>query len=235
MLYIIGLGLNDENDISMKGIEALRRCDEAYCEMYTNKWHGSLKALEDMAGKGIAVLDREKTESDFLLERAKESAVALLVPGDPLSATTHFHLLADCRKRGVYVEIVHSSSVFAAVAQTGLDLYKFGRTSTLPKDQDPESPYDMIKENVKSGLHTLVLLDIGMTAKEGIEHTIRHGVIEKESMIVVCFMLGSPSQKILYGTASNIIGRGIDDVPCCIVVPGKINEKEGEFLELWKR
>ncbi|MBI2579302.1 MAG: diphthine synthase [Candidatus Aenigmarchaeota archaeon] len=235
MLYIIGLGLNDEKDISMKGLDALRQCDEVYCEMYTNKWSGSLKALEDATGKNIIIIEREKSESDFLVDRAQDCITGFLVPGDPFSATTHFEIFSECRRRGVHAEVIHSSSVFTAVACTGMDLYKFGRTTTLPKGFDPQSPYEMIKENKRSGLHTLVLMDTGMTAKEGIEVMVKHGAIQKDGMVVVCIRLGNPSQKIIYDSADNIIKDNIADVPCCIVVPGKLNEKEEEFLELWKR
>jgi len=234
MLYIIGLGLNDERDISLKAADAMRSCDEIYCEFYTNKWNGSMEALEEIAGKSISLIDREKTESQFLVERAKECVVALLVPGDPLSATTHFQLLADCRKRDVHAKIVHSSSVLTAIAETGLDLYKFGRTTTLPKGFDPQSPHDMIKENKSSGLHTLVLLDIGMTAKEGLELMIKHDSISGGDMVVACFSLGSDGQKLIYAAAEHIIKDGTGITPCCIAVPGKLNEKEMEFIESWK-
>ncbi|MDI6721772.1 MAG: hypothetical protein QMD85_05240, partial [Candidatus Aenigmarchaeota archaeon] len=99
---------------------------------------------------------------------------------------------------------------------------------------DPESLYKAIEENKSSGLHTLVLLDIGMTAKEGAELMIRHKSVEKNSMVIACFMLGDENQKILYGTADNLIIRDVKDIPCCIIVPGRINFKEQEFLELWK-
>ena len=35
MLYIIGLGLADEKDISVKGLEIVRRADRVYLEAYT--------------------------------------------------------------------------------------------------------------------------------------------------------------------------------------------------------
>lgn len=36
MLYIIGLGLGDEKDITLRGLEAVRRCDKVYIEAYTS-------------------------------------------------------------------------------------------------------------------------------------------------------------------------------------------------------
>lgn len=35
MLYIIGLGLADERDISVKGLEIVRKVDRVYLEAYT--------------------------------------------------------------------------------------------------------------------------------------------------------------------------------------------------------
>lgn len=36
MLYIIGLGLGDEKDITLRGLEAVRKCDKVYIEAYTS-------------------------------------------------------------------------------------------------------------------------------------------------------------------------------------------------------
>ena len=35
MLYIVGLGLADEKDISVKGLEIAKRADRVYLEAYT--------------------------------------------------------------------------------------------------------------------------------------------------------------------------------------------------------
>jgi hypothetical protein len=35
MLYIIGLGLADEKDVSVKGLEIIRKADRVYLEAYT--------------------------------------------------------------------------------------------------------------------------------------------------------------------------------------------------------
>lgn len=36
MLYIIGLGLGDEKDITLKGLEAVKKCSKVYMEAYTS-------------------------------------------------------------------------------------------------------------------------------------------------------------------------------------------------------
>ncbi len=41
MLYFIGLGLYDEQDISVKGLEAVRAADTVYAEFYTSRLMGT--------------------------------------------------------------------------------------------------------------------------------------------------------------------------------------------------
>jgi len=36
MLYLIGLGLSDETDITVKGLETVRKCSRVYLEAYTS-------------------------------------------------------------------------------------------------------------------------------------------------------------------------------------------------------
>lgn len=36
MLYIVGLGLGDERDITVRGLEAVRSCSKIYMEAYTS-------------------------------------------------------------------------------------------------------------------------------------------------------------------------------------------------------
>ena len=36
MLYVIGLGLYDEQDITLRGLEAVKKCAHVYIEAYTS-------------------------------------------------------------------------------------------------------------------------------------------------------------------------------------------------------
>lgn len=36
MLYIIGLGLGDEQDITLRGLQAVKSCDALFLEAYTS-------------------------------------------------------------------------------------------------------------------------------------------------------------------------------------------------------
>lgn len=242
MLYLIGLGLNDENDLTLKAVNTMKKCDSVFIELYTNKWLGDIKKLEEIAGKEIKAMERIGVESSFLVNEAKKKDVALLIPGDPLTATTHMELVIEAKKKNISVEIVHSSSIYTAIAESGLQLYKFGRSTTLVYPEErfkPESPFNIIKENMKAGLHTLVLLDIKqdeekyMTANEGIDILIENNVVSEDTIAIACCQLGSASHKIKCGKIKNLVeDKSISGVPASIIIPGKLHFKEEEALDL---
>ncbi|MBI2075953.1 MAG: diphthine synthase [Candidatus Aenigmarchaeota archaeon] len=242
MLCLIGLGLG-EGDMPMKALEALKKCDSIYAEFYTSVWQGDIDRLGKDIGKRIEILPREKVESDFLINEAKNKDVALLVAGDPLTATTHMQILIDARQNKIKTEVIHASSIYTAIGETGLQLYKFGRATTLAmpeKNYFPESPYDIIAENKKSGLHTLVLLDIPMTAKQGMEVLLELEKRKKKGIIgdkiVACCRLGSKDKSIKYGDINALINdKDLGPIPAVLLIPGMLNFKEEEALELWKK
>ncbi|OVA13198.1 Tetrapyrrole methylase [Macleaya cordata] len=170
MLYVIGLGLGDERDITLKGLEAVKKCDKVYVEAYTSLLSfglssSGLSSLEELYGKSITLADREMVEEkvDDILSEARESNVAFLVVGDPFGATTHTDLVVRAKKLGVEVEVIHNASVMNAVGLCGLQLYRYGETISLPFFTDtwrPDSFYEKIQSNRVLGLHTLCLLDI---------------------------------------------------------------------------
>lgn len=45
MLYLIGLGLSDVKDITVKGLEIVKRCSRVYLEAYTSILGFSVKEL----------------------------------------------------------------------------------------------------------------------------------------------------------------------------------------------
>jgi diphthine synthase len=85
MLYIIGLGLSDERDITLKGLDAVKSCERIYLEAYTSVLVVAKERLEKLYGKEIVIADREMVESqsDVILEGADKVNVAFLVVGDP--------------------------------------------------------------------------------------------------------------------------------------------------------
>lgn len=83
--------------------------------------------------------------------------------GDPFCATTHSDLYLRAVNLGIKVEVIHNASIMSAIGCTGLQVYQFGETVSVPYFTEkwrPDSFYDKISKNRANGLHTLVLLDI---------------------------------------------------------------------------
>lgn len=167
VLWLIGLGLGDADDITVKGQKALKESTLVYLEAYTSILPG-LSRDELAAAYGIENIleaDREFVESgcDEMIEKSKKEVVSFLVVGDALCATTHCDLWLRARQQGVDVRVVHNASIMNAIAACGLQLYRFGETVSIPywiDDWRPTSFYDKVLANFKAGLHTLCLLDI---------------------------------------------------------------------------
>lgn len=167
VLWMVGLGLGDQDDITVKGLAALKSSDYVYLEAYTSVLPGlERERLAEAWGLAeIIEADRELVESgcDEMLTRARTGTVSFLVVGDPLCATTHSDLWLRARHRGIEVHVVHNASIMTAIAACGLQLYRFGETVSIPfwtDDWKPASFYDKIVSNRRQGLHTLCLLDI---------------------------------------------------------------------------
>jgi diphthine synthase len=171
MLTFIGLGLFDEYDISLKGLDAVRKADIVYAEFYTSCLMGtSLDKMEKLYGKRVCLLSREDVEiqPDWLIE-AKEKSIAFLTGGDTMVSTTHVDLRLRAEKLGIETHLIHGASIASAVSGlTGLQNYRFGKSASIPYPYRSnrgtrvisETPYDIIKQNIGVGLHTLVFLDI---------------------------------------------------------------------------
>lgn len=214
-LTFIGLGLYDEKDISIKGLEAAKEADTVYLEFYTSNLAGcNIEDVKAQLNKRVKILSREDVENKALpVEEAEDKKVVFLTAGDPMAATTHVDLRLRAEKEGIETKLIHSSSIFSAVpSQLGLQHYKFGRTVTLPfirEEKDyPASPYQNIAENKERGLHSLVLLDIDskdqryMDVDEGIqalielENRFEQKVIEEKTLLAGLARVGSKNPEI---------------------------------------
>lgn len=165
MLYLIGLGLGDCKDISVRGLEIVRRSACVYLECYTSIMFVSREELEAFYGRSLVLADRELVEQRAaeILELSLTQEVAFLVAGDPLAATTHSDLILRAREKGVEYRVLHNASIMSAVASCGLQLYRFGETVSIvmwTETWQPESFADKIESNLSHDLHTLCLLDI---------------------------------------------------------------------------
>jgi diphthine synthase len=182
MLYIIGLGLSDASDITLKGLKAVQSADKVYLEHYTSVLGGGadyIAELEALYGKNIALADRTLVEqgADEIIDAATTATVAFLVVGDPFGATTHTDLVLRAVHRSVPYQVIHNASIMNAVGCCGLQLYNYGECVSVcfwseKEGWRPKSHFPKVAENRARGLHTLCLLDIKVKEKS-VENLIR--------------------------------------------------------------
>ncbi len=238
MLYIIGLGLN-ERSISKQALDALNKCKRVYLETYTVNFPYNKVQLEEQINKKIIEADRERVEGLSIVDEAAKLHVALLVYGSPLMATTHITLIEEAKEMGVKYKIIQNASIFDAVAETGLQFYKFGKTASMPawnsaKSFEPTSFMEIVKQNLSIDAHSLILIDIGLdfprTLKQLKRATKEYEI--KLSKLVICQALGTKKQKIMYKSLGDL--EEFDNVqkPYCIIIPSlKLHHVEKSFLE----
>ena len=234
MLYLIGLGLN-EKSISQEGLEAIKKCKKIYLDNYTVNFPYPEKVLEKNIKKKIISANREIIESDKLIKEGKKENIALLIYGSPLTATTHITLIEDAKKNKIKCEIIYNASIFDAIAETGLQIYKFGKIASMPRWQKnftPASFMEIVKKNLEIDAHSLILIDIGLNLKDAIEELEKSAEEYnlKFEKIIVCSNMGTKNKKIIYDQAENLKDKEIKK-PYCIIIPSKLHFIEQEVLE----
>ena len=241
-VVLVGLGLDSERGISVEGLEKARGADRVFAEFYTSLMPNlKLNRLEQMIGKKIRVLERTKLEdenADLILRASKNESIVLLVPGDPMIATTHVSLRILLAKRNVPCRIVHAASIVTAICgATGLQSFKFGKSITLPQsDPVPLSVFETIRENRSRGLHTLLLLDVGhdkavhMTVQDSLLRLCKADPAVEKCLVVGAARVGSANEKVRAGRAKSLTTIDFGAMPHCIVFPGKLHFMEEEAL-----
>ena len=231
MFYLIGLGLN-EKGYSREAYDAIMKCKRIYFDNYTVEFPYKTKELEkQFPKKKLIPANREFIESLSILDEAKKQNVCLLVYGSPLTATTHITLIEEAKKKKIKTKIIHGASIFDAIAETGLQIYKFGKIASMP-NFEAESFIEIIKDNLKINAHSLILIDIGMKfekALERLDEILRKNKINVDK-IVVCSKLGTDKGKIFYGGFSALKKKKVE-APFCFIIPTKLHFLELEVLE----
>lgn len=249
-LVFVGLGLAGTRGMTLRGLHEARKADVVFAEFYTTPVPTDLlPRLAALIRKQPVVLGRAQLEEEMgrvVLEAAKTRRVALLVPGDPLIATTHLALRLTAFRQGVRTRVVNAPSILtAAIGASGLQNYRFGPSFTVPwiSDSLPDSQYDVAKENLLRGLHTFVFLDIkaegeaGMTVGEAVrrlldaEHRRREGVLRGDRLAVGLARLGHDQPIVKADSLKALARYEFGDPPHSLVLPGWLHFLEAEALE----
>lgn len=252
-LLLIGMGL-DSKDLSSKSIDALRQCDHIYAERYTTPVsEEQISFVESETGKQVLFLSRSDLEEDVkkTVNRSQNDTVAILVPGDPLIATTHRIIINEARNQGIVVKVFHSSSILsAAIGESSLDFYRFGPTVTVPRwsaHYEPCSFIDSISRNLKEREHTLLLFDIDPKKGETLGILEAIGIVRKAarrkrsrrisdaSTVIVLGDVGREDQVLFLSTIGKLLGdhsmaEALKGKRVCIVIPSSLSFAEKEAL-----
>jgi len=253
MLWVIGLGIYGARGISVNSLEVLKSCDLIYVERYTcSITETELSDLADLIGqnekKSISLVQRWFLEDGReILESAKFKEVALLTYGDPLVATTHVELLVRAVKNSIQIKIIHAASGLSSlVGETGLHVYKFGRTVTITSEpQSVVSVYSTILDNLILGSHTLILtefdnrngedffLDPGTVFSSLLESERDHKsqACHEETFAVVISRIGATNQDMVSGKIRSLMGLGYGIGPHTIVITGLLHFSEIDALK----
>jgi len=247
-LVFVGLGLNDDKGISLQGLDETRTADSVFIELYTNLMpEFSLARFEKLLRKKVNCVSRRNLEEEngkSILKAALEGKTVFLVPGDPFVATTHITLRLDAEKQGIRTRLIHGASIISAIiGLSGLHNYKFGKTVTIPfQENASETPYSVIDSNKKLGLHTLCLLDL--KADEGRFLNIREGLsqlleIEKKrnenivtpnTIAIGVARAGSAKPSIKADIVKELLTYDFGGPPQSLIIPGELHFMEAEAL-----
>jgi len=248
-IVFVGLGLHDDKGISLRGLEEAKTADHVFLETYTSVMPAfSIERFEKITGRKPIVVSRRELEEKSgktILEAVGTGKAVLLVPGDPLIATTHVALRIEAEKRGIRTRLVHGASILSAViGLSGLHNYKFGKSVTIPfpGENPSETPYDVIAQNRRLGLHTLCLLDIKteeqqfLSIREGlevltqIEKKRKNKVVTGETLAVGIARAGNENPTVKAEFLRQLLGYDFGKPPHSLVFPGKLHFMEAEAL-----
>ncbi|MFC7236054.1 diphthine synthase [Halosegnis marinus] len=243
MLTFVGLGLWDEDSITVEGRDALRAADRVFAEFYTSRLMGTdVESLADHHGVDIEVRDRVgvEQEPEPVLDAAAAGDAVFLTAGDTMISTTHVDLRLRAHDRGVETRVIHGTTAEAAAASlTGLQNYRFGKATTLPfpyahgADTVPGSVCDVLDDNRERGLHTLVYLDIKQERGEYMTADVAADLLAEgygDVLAVAVCRAGSPDPRVEADRLSALAERDFGDPLHLLVVPGDLHHIESDAL-----
>ncbi|RRT79167.1 hypothetical protein B296_00021185 [Ensete ventricosum] len=207
MLYIIGLGLGDERDITVRGLDAVRSCHKVYVEAYTSLLSfglasDGLSRMEKLYGRDVVVADREMVEERAaeILSEAVDSDVAFLVVGDPFGYDIRVKepsLESLCRGRKCY-EPPKYMTIHIAINQL----------------------LEVEETNGGSGTyHCIVILCFP--------------AYNAETQCVGIARLGNDDQMIVAGSMKELLDIDFGPPLHCLVIVGETHPVEEEMLEFY--
>src|SRR5918996_1154944 len=253
MLWLIGLGIEGLGGMSTKGREILRRCNIIHIERFTGYLSDTdlneIKLYCKREENVVNIVGRLFVEDGReILEQAVSNDVAMVVYGDVFIATTYIDLFIRATKRRIKVEVIHSASgITSLIGESGLQIYKFGRSSTIMSEpQSAISVYNTLLDNLLSGNHTLILTEYSETKENispffldpkkamrmllDVEKDQRSQAFTEETFVLVASRIGRADKKIISGHVRSLMEINYEAGPHSLIVPGRLHFVEKEAI-----
>lgn len=253
MLWLIGLGIEGLGGMSTKGREILRRCNIIYIERFTGYLSDTdlneIKLYCKREENVVNIVGRLFVEDGReILEQAVSNDVAMVVYGDVFIATTYIELFIRATKKRIKVEVIHSASgITSLIGESGLQIYKFGRSSTIMSEpQSVISVYNTLLDNLLLGNHTLIMTEYSETKENispffldpkeamrmllDVEKDQRSRAFTEETYVLVASRIGKADRKIISGQIRSLLEINYGTGPHSIIVPGRLHFVEKEAI-----
>jgi diphthine synthase len=253
MLWLIGLGIEGLGGMSTKGREILRRCNIIHIERFTGYLSDTdlneIKLYCKREENVVNIVGRLFVEDGReILEQAVSNDVAMVVYGDVFIATTYIELFIRATKKRIKVEVIHSASgITSLIGESGLQIYKFGRSSTIMSEpQSAISVYNTLLDNLLLGNHTLILTEYSETKENispffldpkeamrmllDVEKDQRSSAFTEETYVLVASRIGKADRKIISGQIRSLLEINYGTGPHSIIVPGRLHFVEKEAI-----
>ncbi len=250
-LDIAGLGIGDEPSLHMGVIRKMGDYDMIFLELYTSPTLYTREDVKSLVEREVYEVNRRVLEegSDQFLNLCKAKNVLLLVPGDPLTATTHKSLVIEARRNGIDVRIYHNTSIYtAAIGEAGLDIYRVGASGTIMRGgvEVNMRNHRILNVNYQLSLHTFYFLEYSredgyvMDVYEGIEELSKDerslSILDSEDTYIIGMTwVGTTKQQIrVFENTSEVDGLP-KKAPSVIVIAANPHFTEKEYLLTLKR
>ncbi|HXG74351.1 MAG TPA: diphthine synthase [Candidatus Nitrosotenuis sp.] len=250
MLWFVGLGIGGTDSLSEKTKNLIASADVVYLDQFTSPMsEQDTRALKELTKGEFKLAPRWLVEDGKeILQNAKSKKVVLLSLGDPYIATTHIELRTRASSEKIKTGTVHASSALTSlIGECGLHYYKVGRTVTIMSGTPATSAYYTIYDNLRSGNHTVVLLEYNqdknffLDPKDAFESLLAsekeqtRKVISESTYAIVASRIGSGDQKIVAAKIKNLLGMDFGAPPHSIVIPGALHFTESDALKAFAR
>ena len=247
MLILAGAGLGP-GSVSDSLKKLLGDADLVVVETYTSPMSDWVVKLAKAYAREVTVATRDLLEerSHEIVRLAAEKDVVVLVPGDPMIATTHSSLVVEALGSGVKARVIPAvSGPCASMSASGLQFYRFGRKITIPgpwRGVGLTSVALWLLGNLCLNLHTLFLLDVSPSGDQlspadgaravlnGLKELLGDVPQAFGGLLALAISVGEGQVESSYSTLSQ--PQGLRELkPSSLIVPSHLHVSEREFLQ----